>query len=247
LAKSWIDLAQEDTKKSLQLDSNESLFDLSRLSELSDSNFIFESDFLMALLKIYTFPDPVLAQKAAPITRIEERHHKLAEDMLETMYDAPGIGLAANQVGVLERMIVIDVSYEMEELNDGDHLSDLESKAIQSQTPQIHGKKPIVMINPEILESSGRISMSEGCLSVPDYTAEVNRSRKVTVSYLNLEGKRETLEADELLAVCIQHEIDHLNGTLFIDHLSPIKQDLVKKKLIAGKVPVSSSKKAGLL
>ena len=186
----------------------------------------------MAKLKIYTFPDDVLSKKAQKIEKITDKHRKLAEDMLDTMYDAPGIGLAANQVGVLERIIVIDVSYEIETLEDGDSL-DIKEAEISSGA--ITNKDPLVLINPEIVHREGELAISEGCLSVPDYTAEVDRSRKVTVEYQDLDGNPQTLEAEELLAVCVQHEIDHLNGKLFIDRLSPVKQEMVKKKLRAGK------------
>ena len=201
----------------------------------------------MAKLKIYTFPDPVLAQKASPIDSIEERHHQLANDMLETMYDAPGIGLAANQVGVLERMIVVDVSYDVEEIEAGANLNDLEASAADSSLRKLVNKKPLVMLNPRILETEGSIAIEEGCLSVPDYTAEVDRSRKIKVEYKDLDGNTKVMEAEELLAICIQHEIDHLNGKLFIDRLSPVKQELVKKKLRAGKKPMAHSKKSGIL
>ncbi len=201
----------------------------------------------MAKLKIYTFPDPVLAQKASPIDSIEERHHQLANDMLETMYDAPGIGLAANQVGVLERMIVVDVSYDVEEIEAGANLNDLEASAADSSLRKLVNKKPLVMLNPRILETEGSIAIEEGCLSVPDYTAEVDRSRKIKVEYKDLDGNTKVMEAEELLAICIQHEIDHLNGKLFIDRLSPVKQELVKKKLRAGKKPMAHSKKSGML
>ena len=177
----------------------------------------------MAKLKIYTFPDPVLAQKASPIDSIEERHHQLANDMLETMYDAPGIGLAANQVGVLERMIVVDVSYDVEEIEAGANLNDLEASAADSSLRKLVNKKPLVMLNPRILETEGSIAIEEGCLSVPDYTAEVDRSRKIKVEYKDLDGNTKVMEAEELLAICIQHEIDHLNGKLFIIKSLPFR------------------------
>jgi peptide deformylase len=132
---------------------------------------------------------------------------RLADDMLETMYDAPGIGLAAIQVGVPRRMLVIDVSRDDEE------------------------KKPVVFINPEILKVSDDVSAyEEGCLSIPDYYAEVERPASLTMRYVDRDGKQQTIDADGLLATCLQHEIDHLNGILFIDHISRLKREMVIKK-----------------
>ncbi len=182
----------------------------------------------MAKLKIYTFPDMVLAQKANPIQRVEKTYFKLADDMLETMYHAPGIGLAANQVGILERILVLDTDYDYEELEDG-------------QTPPegvevfaggiVSNRKPRIIINPEIVEKEGSILFPEGCLSVPEYSAEVRRAEKIKLQYQDIDGLTRTLSADGLLAVAIQHEMDHLDGKLFIDRLSPVKKEMVKKKL----------------
>jgi peptide deformylase len=140
--------------------------------------------------------------------------------MLETMYEAPGIGLAANQVGLLEKLVVIDVDYdpgEDEQVN-----PDLELKK----------KNPIILINPEIIYREGATVTKEGCLSVPDFRSEVKRAEKIKVKYQNIDGIQKELSAEGLLAVCIQHELDHLEGTLFIDRLSPLKKDFAKKKLI---------------
>jgi peptide deformylase len=186
----------------------------------------------MARLKIYTFPDPVLAQRAAPVDRVEARHRKLAEDMLETMYFAPGIGLAANQVGVLERIIVVDTEYESldaEDLNPGEKPPE---GAEWINGSYVSGKKPVVLINPEITFREGTCEMKEACLSVPDYSAEVKRSEKIKVRYLDLDGLQREVSAEGLFSVCLQHEMDHLAGTLFIDRLSPLKQDFAKKKLL---------------
>jgi peptide deformylase len=172
----------------------------------------------MAKLKIYAYPDTVLTQKAQPVVQIEERHRKLAEDMLETMYAAPGIGLAANQVGVLERVIVIDTDYDFEE--------------VMGVGEILKNKNPKAMINPTIVSQQGKTAIEEGCLSVPEYVAEVQRSQKIQVKYLDLQGQEQVLDADGLLAVCIQHEIDHLDGKLFIDRLSLLKKELAQKKLI---------------
>lgn len=179
----------------------------------------------MAKLKIYTFPDGVLAQKAKPIQRVEKTYFKLADDMLETMYEAPGIGLAANQVGVLDRILVIDTEYELDE--------DAENDAAGSEVVGgvIRNKKPRIIINPEIIHKEGKILFPEGCLSVPEYSAEVQRSEKIKLQYQDIDGLTKTLDADGLLAVCIQHEMDHLDGKLFIDRLSPLKKEMVKKRL----------------
>ena len=161
----------------------------------------------MTIKPLIILPDPVLRQVSKPIERVDADLQRLVDDMLETMYDAPGIGLAAIQVGVPRRMLVIDLSKEGEE------------------------KQPLVFINPEIVSSSDDRSVyEEGCLSIPDYYAEVERPAKVTVKYLDREGKEQSVEADGLLATCLQHEIDHLNGVLFIDHISRLKREMVIKK-----------------
>ncbi|HYA02121.1 MAG TPA: peptide deformylase [Syntrophobacteria bacterium] len=161
----------------------------------------------MAVLEICTFPDKVLLQKAEPISAIDREIARLADDMAETMYSAPGIGLAANQVGVPRRLIVIDTS----------------RRDVDSQL--------IVIVNPEIISGEGLITMEEGCLSVPDYQAEVTRYQKVKVRGLDLQGKSMELDAEGLLAVVLQHEIDHVNGKLFIDHLSRLKRELCKRRM----------------
>ncbi len=160
----------------------------------------------MALLNICVYPDPVLREKARPIGMVDAAVRRLIDDMAETMYDAPGIGLAANQVGKPLRVIVIDLQRE--------------------EDP--HGL--IVLVNPEIVQASGELVWEEGCLSVPEFFAEVHRHEKVTVRGLNADGKPVEIQADGLLAVALQHEIDHLNGRLFIDHLNPIKRDIFKRK-----------------
>ncbi|ABC89234.1 peptide deformylase protein [Rhizobium etli CFN 42] len=161
----------------------------------------------MTIKPLIILPDPVLRQLSKPIERVDADLQRLADDMLETMYDAPGIGLAAIQIGVPRRMLVIDVSREGEE------------------------KQPQVFINPEIVKSSDDRSVyEEGCLSIPDYYAEVERPATVSVKYLDREGKEQMVEADGLLATCLQHEIDHLNGVLFIDHISRLKREMVIKK-----------------
>jgi peptide deformylase len=186
----------------------------------------------MSKLKIYTFPDSVLAQKASPIQRVEKSYFKLADDMLETMYFAPGIGLAANQVGVLERIIVVDTEYDaidVDDLKPGEPVPE-GGEVINGQI--ISGKKPLILINPEIILKEGKAQHKEACLSVPDYSAEVQRAEKIKVQYQDIDGLTKTLSAEGLLSVCLQHEMDHLEGTLFIDRLSQLKKEFAKKKLL---------------
>lgn len=159
----------------------------------------------MAKLPILEFPDPRLRTVARPVERVDAALRRLIEDMLETMYAAPGIGLAATQVDVHQCLLVLDVSE--------DH------------------SQPMVFINPEILAAGGSQTYQEGCLSVPGIFAEIERSDKVTVRALDRDGEVFQLEAEGLLAVCIQHEIDHLAGKVFVDYLSPLKRELVRKKL----------------
>ena len=161
----------------------------------------------MTIKPLIILPDPLLRQASKPIEQIDTEIQRLADDMLETMYDAPGIGLAAIQIGVPRRMLVIDVAREGEE------------------------KTPLVFINPEIVASSDERSVyEEGCLSIPDYYAEVERPARVTVKHLDRNGKEQLTEADGLLATCVQHEINHLNGVLFIDYISRLKREMVIKK-----------------
>ena len=161
----------------------------------------------MTIKPLIILPDPVLRQVSRPLETVDSRVLKLADDMLDTMYDAPGIGLAAIQVGEPLRMLVIDVAKEEE------------------------GRKPQVFINPEILGSSDtRSTYEEGCLSIPGYYAEVERPAEITVKYIDRDGKPQQLAAEGLLATCLQHEIDHLDGVLFIDHISRLKRDMVVKK-----------------
>ena len=159
----------------------------------------------MPLLPILRFPDPRLKKLAAPVRNIDENIRRLARDMAETMYEAPGIGLAATQVDVHKRVIVIDISETRDQL--------------------------FTLINPEIVESDGQQVWEEGCLSVPGIYDKVERAENVVVRYLDLEGREKTIEADGLLAVCIQHEIDHLDGKVFVEHLSQLKQLRIKAKL----------------
>jgi peptide deformylase len=160
----------------------------------------------MALLPILHYPDQRLKKIAAPINKIDDSIKRLARDMAETMYAAPGVGLAATQVDVHKRMVVIDISENKDDL--------------------------LVLINPEIIERDGAQVCEEGCLSVPGIYDKVERAEHIVVRYLDLEGKTCTREATELLAVCVQHEIDHLNGKVFVDYLSQLKQARIKAKLI---------------
>ena len=187
----------------------------------------------MAKLKIYTFPDAVLSQKALPIARVEASHRRIADDMLETMYAAPGIGLAANQVGLLERMVVIDTDYEVEEMAEG--IDEMPEGGEATAGGIITCRNPRVIINPEIVHREGKILFSEGCLSVPEFTAEVERAEKIRIQYQDLDGLTKTLDADGLLAICIQHEMDHLDGILFIDHLTALKRNIILRKLLKAK------------
>ena len=161
----------------------------------------------MAILHICTYPEEILRHPAEPVTEIDEEVVKLVEHMAETMYSAPGIGLAATQVGVAKQVLVADIAARKPE-------SEL-----------------IVLINPEIVAAEGEVIFEEGCLSVPDYQAEVKRHEKITVRGLNLKGEEVEIEAEGLLAIVLQHEIDHLNGKLFIDRLSKLKRDLYKRRL----------------
>ena len=159
----------------------------------------------MALRQILHFPDPRLRKKATAITKVTDDIRQLADDMLETMYDAPGIGLAATQINVQKRLIVIDISQDMTE--------------------------PYIFINPEIAQKQGEREHEEGCLSVPDSYEVVTRADTVRVKALDRNGKPFELDADELLATCIQHEIDHLDGKLFVDYISNLKRQRIKKRL----------------
>ncbi len=159
----------------------------------------------MAVLEVLHFPDARLRKKALPVQGIDDQIHKLAVDMIETMYAENGIGLAATQVNVQKRLVVIDLSNSKNE--------------------------PVVMINPQIISVSGLEQMQEGCLSVPEVYETVERAERITVCYTALENEQINQDAEGLMAVCIQHEIDHLDGKLFIDYLSPLKRSRIAKRL----------------
>jgi len=162
----------------------------------------------MSILKIYEYPDPVLRKKTVKVTAFDEELTTLVEDMADTMYNAPGIGLAAPQIGRSVKLIVVDT------------------------TVQIDGEKEYMsMVNPEIITHEGIQLDEEGCLSVPELTANVKRYKRITVSYQNLEGHSQEFSTEGRFSVVLQHEIDHLNGILFLDHLSSLKRGLYKKKV----------------
>jgi peptide deformylase len=160
----------------------------------------------MAILRILHYPDPVLKRVSAPVATIDDELKTLAKDMAETMYAAPGVGLAAPQVGISKRLVLIDCS------------------------PQDAPRQLITAVNPEILERDGESFEEEGCLSIPGYYARVLRSAWVKARYLDLEGKTVEVEAEGLLAIAFQHETDHLDGILFVDHLSSLKKGMFRKK-----------------
>lgn len=160
----------------------------------------------MALLEILEFPDPRLRTRAKPVENVDSRLVALIDNMLETMYEAPGIGLAASQVNIHQRLIVLDVSEDKTE--------------------------PYVLINPEIVAKEGEIETAEGCLSVPGFYEPVVRAERVLVDAVDRDGEMRRIEADGLLSVCIQHEMDHLEGKLFVDYLSGTKRQLIRKKLV---------------
>ena len=162
----------------------------------------------MSIRNIIIEPDTILRKKSEPLQQVNNETQKLLDDMLKTMYAAPGIGLAAVQIGILKRIIVIDVSKKEEK------------------------KNPIFLINPEITYKSKETSIyEEGCLSLPGHFAEIERPAKCKINYIDYHGKKAELQAEGLLSTCVQHEIDHLNGILFIDYLSKLKKDMIIKKL----------------
>ena len=162
--------------------------------------------------KIIIEPDPILRKKCEPLEKVDDEVRKLMKEMLEIMYEAPGIGLAAVQIGILKRVVVIDLSKENEK------------------------KNPLFFINPKIVHRSDKKSIyEEGCLSLPGQFAEIERPAKCTLNYIDFFGKEKELKAEGLLATCIQHEVDHLDGVLFIDYLSKLKKDMIIKKLVKHK------------
>ncbi len=170
----------------------------------------------MSQRKIVIEPDPILRKKSESLEKVDDEIRELLDDMLETMYAAPGIGLAAVQVGILKRLIVIDISKDKEK------------------------KDPLFLINPEIISRSKKTSVyEEGCLSLPGHFAEIERPAECQIKFVDYNGKEKELIANGLLATCIQHEVDHLNGVLFIDYLSKLKKDMIIKKLVKHKKDVA--------
>ena len=170
----------------------------------------------MSKKKIVIEPDPILRKKSLPFEKVDSEVKNLLDDMLETMYEAPGIGLAAVQIGILKRAIVIDISKEDEK------------------------KNPIFLINPIIrFKSEKRSVYEEGCLSLPGHFAEIERPAECELDYIDYDGKERNLKAKGLMATCIQHEVDHLNGVLFIDYLSKLKKDMIIKKLVKQKKEIN--------
>lgn len=176
----------------------------------------------MAILDILYFPDERLRRKAAPVEVVDEEIKQLVDDLFETMYEAPGIGLAAVQVNVYQRVFVVDISEDKQQ--------------------------PLALINPEIIRLEGIEETDEGCLSVPGVFEKVQRAEEITVKALNREGEPFEMDAHGLLAVCIQHEVDHLDGKLFIDYLSELKRQRIRKKLAKqGKTPPRHKQKARVI
>jgi peptide deformylase len=157
--------------------------------------------------EILIWPDPLLKQKARPVARVDDSIRTLVQDMFETMYSAAGVGLAAPQVGVLQRVIVLDTRVRQPEA------------------------QPVAMINPEIIALEGKTTYREGCLSIPGETDDVERAAVATVKYLDVEGREQTLRCEGLLSIAVQHEVDHLEGIVFVEHLSSLKRELIRKRM----------------
>jgi peptide deformylase len=157
--------------------------------------------------EILVWPDPVLKKKASPVAKVDDSVRALVRDMFETMYAADGVGLAAPQIGILKNIIVLDT------------------------TPRQPESKPIAMVNPEILSLEGQATYTEGCLSIPGEAEDVDRAARVKVKFLDPEGQEQVLDCDGLLAIAVQHEVDHLLGTVFVDRISPLKRELIRKRM----------------
>lgn len=188
----------------------------------------------MAVLEILKFPDPRLREVSKPVTKFDAALKKLAQDMLETMYNENGIGLAAAQVGVLQRMLVIDISPRDTTRYDKNTMTELEQKIQQ----------PLIVVNPVIVKGEGKTTFDEGCLSVPSFFETVERHKYIELKYHDVEGKEQLLKTDGLLAICLQHEMDHLEGTLFIDHLSFLKSNKIKNQIKKHGYPAKEDKAA---
>lgn len=173
-------------------------------------------------LPIYKYPSAVLSKKALAVESFDDELHELCVNLLFTMYNAPGIGLAAPQVGVSKRLFVMDIDFDREEITKADGSVDF----------KLSNFNPQIFINPVIKPLEGEILYEEGCLSLPGQYEEVKRVKKIQVDYQDINGNHHSLEADDLLSVCIQHETDHLEGIVFIDRLSFLKKDLIRKKIL---------------
>lgn len=182
------------------------------------------------IMKILTFPDPKLREVSQPVKTFGPEIKKLAEDMIETMYDANGIGLAAPQVGALVRMVVIDTRPKNDK---GRRYKDQEMSELERAV-----KQPLVLINPEIIKGEGKTTFDEGCLSVPGYYETVERFNYIEMKAFDVDGNEFVVKTDGLLAICMQHEIDHLEGTLFLDHLSFVKGNKIKNQIKKHGYPV---------
>ena len=177
----------------------------------------------MKILPLVTYPNSLLKQVSKPVEKIDEELQKFMDDMVTTMHDEGGIGLAAVQVGILKRILVMDEGYN--------HRYSKNSDGVHSD-PKIENSNPIFVINPKIIKASKELSsFEEGCLSFPDVRVEIKRPKEVTVEHLDYNGKKTISEFDGILATCVQHEIDHLNGITLIDHLSKLKRDMLIKKM----------------
>lgn len=196
---------------------------------MKTKNFLENYTLSGEMLNIHTYPDPVLTKKATDVEVFDEHLVKLCQDMLFTMYHAPGIGLAAPQIGKSLRLFVLDVDYKRDPITLEDETEDYE----------LSGFKPQVFINPVIKEKVGETIYQEGCLSVPGVYEDVNRCESLTIEYQDMFGKKHILTATGLLAICIQHEYDHLDGIVFIERLSAFKKNFFKKKLSKNKTSKS--------
>ncbi len=180
-------------------------------------------------LKIFTYPASILKQVAKPVEVFDEELKTLVKNMLFTMYKAPGIGLAAPQVGISKRLFVMDIDFDREEITNPEGKTEY----------QLSNFKPRVIINPEFSKPEGEVLYEEGCLSVPGIYEEVKRSEKILLNYQDLEGNKHSIEADGLLSVCLQHENDHLDGIVFLERLSMLKKNLLMKKYLKNRKRMS--------
>lgn len=192
---------------------------------MENSNFLENYKLEGELLEILTFPAPILKKVAEPVTEFNDELRALCKDMLFTMYKAPGIGLAAPQIGKSIRLFVMDIDFNREEI----------TKADDSVEYALSNFNPMVFINPEISNKEGEVLYEEGCLSVPGIFEEVKRAETIKISFQDMYGERHEMDADELLSICLQHEYDHLEGIVFLERLSMLKQNLLKKKFLKKK------------